>query len=226
MCIILIGKITKEQHENAKFSNPDGFSLFTEKLGLIKAPNEKQVKSALNTFGVWHYRIATSGEVNELNIHPFKVCGGDYLLYHNGVLGKGLGKYSDTHALARTLYDLPLSTIDSILNSLSDNNRLLLVNAKNVYDMKFYGKWLCEEGIVMSTRLYPKVYTYPSYGGYKYYDNYDWDYHNLKIKNITKEAKKSVKKQETTKFNDSPCELCIGQDCRTCDYFKSIIDAE
>ena len=71
MCIILVGNVTKEQHEAARVQNGDGFSLFTQKQGLIKAPTAKQVKEALGDFGIWHYRIATSGDRKSVqNIHP------------------------------------------------------------------------------------------------------------------------------------------------------------
>ena len=64
MCIILIGKITKEQHKAALAQNGDGFSLFNDEMGLVKCPTEEQVKKAIGKWGIWHYRIATSGRVD------------------------------------------------------------------------------------------------------------------------------------------------------------------
>lgn len=123
MCIILVGNITREQHRQAELSNRDGFSLFNEEFGLVKAPSKRQVEESLNKFGIWHYRIGTSGKIDASNIHPFRVCRGKYLLYHNGVLGDGKGSLSDTAALAQTLYDAPLRTIRTVLESLKSGQR-------------------------------------------------------------------------------------------------------
>ena len=164
MCIILIGNITKEQHNQAKATNRDGFSLYNEELGLIKAPNEEQIKQALNKFGIWHYRIGTSGKMDETGIHPFKVCKGKYLLYHNGVLGNGKGNLSDTAALAKTLYNMPIGTIVSTLQALSEGQRFVLVSAKNPRNFRLFGKWVVDGGVIMSHDLYPRIYGNKYYG--------------------------------------------------------------
>ena len=156
MCVILVGKITKEQYEAALKQNGDGFSCFTKRTGLVKAPSKKVVKAALGEFGVWHFRIASSGVVDETNIHPFPVCKGQWLLYHNGVLGLGLGNKSDTQALADLLADAPFHTVRSTLVSLSENNRFLLVNAKDPTDFITVGKWVVDAGVLMSHRMYNK----------------------------------------------------------------------
>lgn len=167
MCIILVGMITRRQHQLALQANGDGFSLYTEKLGLIKKPSKAEVAQAIGDFGIWHYRIATSGEVGVSNIHPFEVSGGDYLLYHNGVLGEGLGKMSDTRALANTLYFAPVETVRTVLTALADNNRFLLVDAKDPYCFELFGKWVAEAGVIMSRKLYSgyvssrQPYSYP-----------------------------------------------------------------
>lgn len=162
MCIILVGNVTKEQHEAARVQNGDGFSLFTQKQGLIKAPTAKQVKEALGDFGIWHYRIATSGDRKSVqNIHPFPVCGGKYLLYHNGVLGEGLGKKSDTHALANTLQNVSPRSAETILQSLAGGrNRFVMADAKDPKKLYLYGEWVADAGVIMSHRLTVPVRTY------------------------------------------------------------------
>lgn len=150
MCVILVGKIGRQLHERAKAQNPDGFSLYTRELGLIKAPTEAQVKKALNTFGIWHYRIASSGGVSKENIHPFPVAHGKAYLYHNGVLGDGLPTMSDTACLAKTLYDCSMSTVVSVLKSLETGQRFLLVDSQDPTNFRLYGDWKVHAGVIMS----------------------------------------------------------------------------
>lgn len=158
MCVILIGRVSEDLHKRALEQNGDGFSLYTEKLGLIKSPTKKQVKAALNEFGIWHYRFATSGKVDKSNIHPFPICGGEYLLYHNGVLGEGLGDKSDTHALADMLMHVDLDVAESVIQSLSATNRFVIASAESPKWFKVYGKWEAEAGVLMSHKLYTPRY--------------------------------------------------------------------
>lgn len=161
MCLILIGKVSKSLHKQALEQNGDGFSLYTEKLGLVKTPTKKQVKAALNKFGIWHYRIATSGKLGNINVHPFPICGGKYLLYHNGVLGSGLGEKSDTHALADMLMHVDIEVATSVIESLSERNRFVIASATDPKRFKVFGKWEAEAGVLLSH----KMYTYPKYAG-------------------------------------------------------------
>lgn len=165
MCIILVGNITKEQHLQAQATNRDGFSLYNDKFGLVKAPTKQQVEKSLNTFGIWHYRIGTSGKKDISNIHPFEVSKGKYYLYHNGVLGNGKGNLSDTAALAQTLYDAPIKTVVSTLKALSTGQRFLLVSAKDPRNFRLFGNWVVDGGVIMSHDLYPKLYGNKYYGG-------------------------------------------------------------
>ena len=99
-------------------------------------------------------------------MHPFGICKGKYLLYHNGVLGSGLGQMSDTHALADTLYDVTLKTARSVIQSLSHNNRFVIVDAKDPTKFELFGEWVAEAGVLMSHKMY--VADYPvksSWGG-------------------------------------------------------------
>lgn len=158
MCVILIGEITREQHKLAKEQNPDGFSLFTEKQGLIKQPKEWDVIKAIGEWGIWHYRIGTSGSKIDLNVHPFKICGDKYLLYHNGVLGEGKGILSDTHALAKTLKNVSLSSAQSIIAALANTSgKFVIVSVRDPHELYIYGKWECDGGVLMSHKLYTYV---------------------------------------------------------------------
>jgi hypothetical protein len=154
MCIILVGKVTRPQYEAAVKQNGDGFSLFTKELGLVKAPSKEQVKRALGTFGVWHFRIGTSGKKDVSNVHPFKICGGEWLLYHNGVLGDGKGDKSDTACLAELLANVPYSVARATLTSLSAGNKFLMVKASDPMIFIPIGSWEVDAGVLMSHVLY------------------------------------------------------------------------
>ena len=161
MCVILIGKVSQSLHKQALEQNGDGFSLYTEELGLVKSPTKAQVKAALNKFGIWHYRVATSGKIGDMNVHPFPICEGKYLLYHNGVLGSGLGEKSDTHALADMLMHVDIEVATSVIESLSERNKFVIASATDPKWFRVFGKWEAEAGVLLSH----KMYTYPKYAG-------------------------------------------------------------
>lgn len=166
MCVVLVGKVTRELHELALKQNGDGFSLYTEGLGLVKAPTPKQVDRALDVFGIWHYRIATSGLVDMANVHPFPICNGDYLLYHNGILGKGLGGKSDTRALADMLMHVDIKTASSVIDSLTTGNRFLVASASDPTAFRVFGNWEADAGVLLSHKMYLAPAKYGSYGQY------------------------------------------------------------
>lgn len=160
MCIILVGRIGKDLHNRAKTQNPHGFSLYTKELGLIKAPTAREVDKAVKQFGIWHYRIASSGKIGKDNIHPFPVAHGKAYLYHNGVLGRGKGDLSDTAAFAELLYNSPIETVKSVLRSTCSGQRFLLVDAKDPTKYLTYGDWKVQEGVLMS---HDHLWSYSSY---------------------------------------------------------------
>lgn len=164
MCVILVGKIGKEFHETAKRINSHGFSFFTAEQGLVKAPTEAQVNKAIKKFGIWHYRIASSGKIDKENIHPFPVAKGAALLYHNGVLGSGNAKYSDTNLLAKTLYNCSIETVKSVLGSLSSGQRFLLADSKDPTVFRLFGDWHVHQGVLMSNSncIPGRTYVYSS----------------------------------------------------------------
>lgn len=154
MCVILVGKIDRSLHHRALTENPDGFSLYTSQQGLVKSPTEAQVREALGQFCIWHYRIATSGKIDKDGIHPFEICGGSKLLYHNGILGQGTKNLSDTAMLADFLFDTSLATARSVLMSLSEGNRFLLTDAEDPRKFEVFGSWVIDRGVLCSHRMY------------------------------------------------------------------------
>lgn len=99
MCIIAIQplgvKINKQTLKNCWQSNNDGAGLMYIENGKIVVKRElesfdkfmklKKYADSLNTNIVIHFRIATSGGINERNIHPFKI-NNDLYFCHNGIL--------------------------------------------------------------------------------------------------------------------------------------------
>jgi hypothetical protein len=221
MCIILIGKITRQQFNQAKMENQDGFSFFTKETGLVKAPTQEQVDRVLteNLFGIWHFRIGTSGTINKddiTNIHPFPICGNKYLLYHNGVIGSGDATRSDTHCLADTLMNASLETAETVVKALTDGNRFVIVNAEDVNDYRIYGKWECEAGVLMSHKMYN--YNYKSYGGHSYGGHFSWQDWDTPSSKLVKPAK-----DETTELEDVEYEITIDGEKQT---IKDTLKAE
>ena len=155
MCVILIGDVNAKLYEEALAQNPNGCSVFTREYGLIKAPTKEQVMDAIGKFGIWHFRIATSGRIDKANIHPFSICKGRYLLYHNGVLGAGRGAMSDTVALAKTLNEVNLTTARSVVKALAESRqRFVIADARDPRNFEVFGEWSAESGILMSHKMY------------------------------------------------------------------------
>ena len=130
---------------------------------------------------VLHFRISTSGGVNETNCHPFQV-NKDLAFVHNGVISELNGidaKKSDTNLFNEIyLRKLPSDFIynDAILMLIKKfigSSKLVFLNAYNEYtivneqngqrDEEFEGCWF-------SNATYKKV-NYVDYGGTKVYHN-------------------------------------------------------
>lgn len=181
MCIILIGKINKQQFGQALAENSDGFSVFSKETGLIKDPDNETVAKVIKNkyFAIWHFRIGTSGIIDKhdtTNIHPFDICGGKYLLYHNGIIGHGDGKRSDTHCLADTLMDATYSAAQNVVKNFAGvSNRFVIVNAEDVTDYKIFGNWVMgDNGVLMSHSM--STYSYNSYRRTTSYPSSDQEY--------------------------------------------------
>lgn len=105
MCIMIyspVGKVIPFEHlEESYFNNPDGIGLMWndgEKIHVHKHLTniDKMYRKYQTVAGkypiVWHFRIGTSGTMDNTNIHPFPVF--DAMLAHNGVLDIKVPKYS------------------------------------------------------------------------------------------------------------------------------------
>ena len=103
MCILI------EQSEGQHFTfsqvldfyehNPDGFGAFDPATGEVERLPGGDVKKIYKLYRdkyagrhcLLHFRLATSGAHDLVNVHPFEV-GSDWVLFHNGVLDGNLWK--------------------------------------------------------------------------------------------------------------------------------------
>lgn len=95
--------------EESYYSNPDGAGFAVSdgrRLTVLKGFFcFEEFMSAYEPYrefaALIHFRIATHGDVNKSNCHPFSLCEGRYALVHNGIIGiKPHGKKSDTATFA------------------------------------------------------------------------------------------------------------------------------
>ena len=179
MCIILYKPIealmpSMETIETCFDNNPDGAGLLifegykaTIEKGLMSFKAlKKAIKSHKldnNSHFAIHFRIATSGKINEKNCHPFPVSKNKKALQklsgttaqaimHNGVIGKGENDLSDTQVFTRdTLYKLsPYLHDQQIRDHVEDlliNDRMLIFSDSKIY---LLNDWIIDQGIYYS----------------------------------------------------------------------------
>lgn len=99
---------------------------------------------------VIHFRIATSGGVNKLNLHPFLFDGNKCLLFHNGVLStlnNASKKYNDTQLFTFLLEHKKVNKHE-LLKNISGYNKFILIDEDN--KLYFYGNFLEYKGLKCS----------------------------------------------------------------------------
>ena len=134
MCLLIAQpqgrKVKKDHLQSAYWQNPDGIGYAF----IDRATNKIVTRKAMGFHQFWtdyqadwkrhghsspflvHFRLATHGETNETNVHPFKVktSEGETVFAHNGIIDIHIPKHeqhmSDTRMFGR-----------QILNSLPDN---------------------------------------------------------------------------------------------------------
>ena len=179
MCIILYKPIealmpTMETIKTCFENNPDGTGLLIFKgnnaiidKGYMTFNNLKKAikkhKLDNNSHFAIHFRIATSGKVNDKNCHPFPVSNSRKALQklsgktcqaimHNGVIGAGENDLSDTQIFTRdTLYKLsPYLHDQQIRDHVEDlliNDRMLIFSDSKIY---LLNDWIIDQGIYYS----------------------------------------------------------------------------
>lgn len=162
MCIAIYQKennpIKKETLETCFDNNPDG-SGFVYRESVNSKPICKkgyfkfeefysEYKEIKNFEALLHFRIATSGKLNEANCHPFQVNDKHYLI-HNGVLHgfPYTKKRSDTNYLSNILLkdiDITNKHFQLILeNAIGDNKIVVMPYRKECFILnEDLGNWV------------------------------------------------------------------------------------
>lgn len=164
MCVIVVTKELAPRHAGAMYhTNPDGIGvLYSDKLFKTTSLEEfLRVLPEINSVEgkkVFHFRLATHGERNIENLHPFVINanGCKFFLFHNGVSNIPilLPRKSDTwHVgfLLKSMLNTYNVTPEKVLKAFLKNNRrhgkfLFVVNNKIIYNRKDfvrYGGMLC-----------------------------------------------------------------------------------
>jgi hypothetical protein len=182
-------------------NNPDGAGIAYVEKGTVKILKEMDCPDALyhNYLAlrkhnqlpmILHFRIATSGDIDETNCHPFPVHPG-VVMAHNGILEnvnvqRG-SKINDTRIFINDI--LKLLPVDFIVNigiqrlisAFIGDSKLVFLDKNGHYDIinESLGHWDEAHENWFSNHSYVNVYQVygPSYpcspAGYAYYDN-DW----------------------------------------------------
>lgn len=183
MCIIAVipkgKKITEETFYTMWENNPDGAGMLYSYNGKLTVQKEllnpdalwiKYVKAtALNVPIMLHFRIGTSGAMDEYNIHPFKVS--DHLYFaHNGILSIQVPKDSkenDTQIFNNSiLKNLPSGFIHNkgimslIKTTIGSGNKFVFYDSKGNIKIVNKSAGIVKDGIWYSNRTFEAmVYT-------------------------------------------------------------------
>jgi len=121
---------------------------------------------------ILHFRIATSGDISMGCTHPFPISDSisklnqtriktPFAIAHNGILGKGKGKVSDTQLFVKEVLFplLPLllskdEKIRKMVAFLSEGSKLCLMLENTISK---YGKWFEKDGIYYSNTTFQEA---------------------------------------------------------------------
>ena len=207
MCVIAIQprgiQISKEHLENCWDNNNHGAGIMYAVNGKVIVKKEMESfdkfyshiveASAHDTSVVIHFRIATSGGINDYNCHPFKVHKNLYFC-HNGILDidvpKG-SKENDTQIFNNGLMKpLPYNFYknNAIMNVLeftigSGNKFVFLDDAGDYFILnEKAGEW-SEDGAWFSNTSYKRSSYSKSYGSYAWADDWYEGYSKSSVSN-------------------------------------------
>lgn len=156
MCIVILntkGELDWNTFENCWANNPDGAGIAYVEDGTLKIIKEMESPEQLfllyhdirqeNSLPmVIHFRIATSGRVNEDNCHPFEVFPG-LAMAHNGIIEnvRATKKTSDTRIfIAEILQRLPKSFlfnegIRQLIEVFVEDSKLVFLDRYGLYNI-------------------------------------------------------------------------------------------
>jgi len=192
MCVIIHKVDTLDENTivDCFTSNPDGFGLMYQENNRVvthKGLYEiDYIIDLLHKFRdreyVAHFRIATVGNINNDNCHPF-YCGGSTYLMHNGTLDINIykKKMSDTWHFAQLMRAAKVTNnlLDHLPKIVGDN-KLVFMNKKST---RLVGRFEEYEGNYFSNLrwLDYKLYDKDFYSSYAYLDNYAYDEEDVEV---------------------------------------------
>ena len=137
-----------------------------------------------------HFRIGTSGKMNETATHPFPITEDENKItslkittnkavMHNGILGKGEGDFSDTMLFTKNVLALISDYLDDeniikAIENMTDGSRLLIVDDGKVH---LTGTWLEVKGIYYSNDTYKESRRVPAFTS-KSNTHKNWDFYS------------------------------------------------
>lgn len=131
----------------------------------IKKVAKKRIENP-NSYFVLHCRNATSGDTrSQANCHPFVIKSGESVLFHNGTIldfKNYKNKKSDSRLFTEWTKELPSNWYENegymklIQNYIGKNNKIAVLNNKNVVWLINKNGWYTENEIVYSSDYYKK----------------------------------------------------------------------
>jgi len=247
MCVIAIqpkgNVISKQELQNCWDNNGHGGGIMYSDNGKIIVKKEMksfdkfyeyvQEGTKLDSSVVIHFRIATSGGINEYNCHPFKIHKNLYFC-HNGILDINVpqaSKENDTQIFNNALMKpLPYNFYknQAIMNllefTIGSGNKFAFLDDKGDYFIlnEKAGEW-SEDGAWFSNTSYKKAKSY----GYGSYFNSDWEdgWYGNKVSNSKTTYKYSKDEFEVEEVTANIQESGEGYDysiCECCNEWKEV----
>lgn len=240
LCVIPPNTIpSRDKLENSALNNPHGFgfAIVVPEEGRIICERTMNADESINRFlelrtqyktgyAVWHARIATSGNIDITNCHPFVVPDEDYpnmtYVAHNGMLDvhEEVGESrSDTRIFAEDL--LPaiggVTALDNVqvFNLIDEFTRgskvaVLTLHPKAEYQLYMFhenaGHWDKDTGVWWSNNTCELTSYASRYNGY-----YDYDYaYTGGVESASPSDKEYVKwlKETDPTYNMVVCQAC------------------
>lgn len=138
--------------------NPHGLGIFWIDTQEITKHNSEEWQILLNDRPyIAHFRLATIGEVNESNIHPFKISAkkGTFLFQNGTIPNIGDENDCDTKVLAESIKGLNPKATETILKTY--NCRFAIVNTKTTIESEKYTLYNLENWHERNGILYSKA---------------------------------------------------------------------
>lgn len=194
MCIAILNKSQKLSKTTLKTcwdNNPDGAGLLYSDGSNLQFHKElidfdefyknySLIRGYYKTPIVVHFRIATSGKINETNCHPFII--NDHIGFvHNGIcsLTKGTKLHSDTYQLNDIFKELPKNfiynpSIVKLIEHAIGYSKLVFLDNKGKYSFvnEDLGHWDKKGNWYSNTNYKQHVYTWVRPYQNKYYENH------------------------------------------------------